>query len=117
MENCECLCDDLPEIDWCRRNGSGVVAWGYVFDIDITGIPFYFESNPVVGSQQKTLQLGDGLTLVGANTLVFDAYIEDRFAGMHEGFLKCIDPADNLPSILFKVNIEVLPKVVEAPEI
>lgn len=120
-------CCEIPIINECSRTGDMVDALLYVFDTDITGWDFYYESTYLNGSQVIKKSwingVGNGLTVqeqtvnvdgedVEMLVLIFDQVDNDlRKSGNHEGFLKVVIDSDE-PSTILQYSIEVKPKVV-----
>jgi len=102
----------LPIINECSRNGDAIGDWQYLFDIDITGMLFFYESYEVDGVQVVKKSIGDGLTLILPNTLIFDGVTSDeRVEGKHRGFLKVVENGDQ-PSTIIQFNININKKEV-----
>ena len=122
MEELNCTDEpcSIPTMSECSRNGDMIDPMQYIFDTDITGWDFYYESNFLNGKQNikksyvngvsnglsvQTILVEDVETLV----LVFDKVDKDeRFAGSHVGYLKVVVDG-NEPSTILQYNILVKP--------
>lgn len=103
----------IPIIKECSRNGDAVIAWSYVFEgLDISNMLFFYESEYLNGRQNIKKSIGNGLSILGANTLVFDAVDSDpRLEGKHVGFLKVVENS-NQPSTIIQFSITINKKEV-----
>ena len=97
-------------INKTNRNGNAVGDWRMKFTgKDIRNWKFFYRSKANVGFEVVEKTIGNGMYILGTDTVIIEGHIEERKPGAHTAYFTF--SIDDKPKTFIQWNLTIEPKV------